>query len=88
MIANDILDYFSDGGDRYDNGYSYTNHKVEIESFSEITNTVDYSQKILMKEVKKVEDMNTIITAIGSAIAGIYCAVKTIIGVIKKMKKN
>lgn len=40
------------------------------------------------KEVKKVEDMQSIVTALGSAIAGIYCLIKTIMNAIKKVKKN
>lgn len=40
------------------------------------------------EEVTKVEDLNSIITAVGSAIAGIYCAVKTIINTIKKIKNK
>ena len=90
MIANDILDYINYGGDRYDNSVNYTNNKMEVEKCGEVTtmNITEYPQKILKKEVRKMEDINTIITAIGSAIAGIYCAIKTIIGVIKKVKKN
>ena len=47
----------------------------------------EIEEKIKNGEVRKMEDINTILTALGSAIAGIYCLVKTIIAAVKKMKK-
>lgn len=40
------------------------------------------------KEVKNMENLNELITVIGSAIAGVYCAVKAIINAIKSLKKK
>lgn len=37
---------------------------------------------------RKVEDMNMLVSSVGSAITAIYVLVKTIIGIIVKMKKN
>lgn len=37
---------------------------------------------------RKMEDMNMLVSSIGSAITAIYVLVKTIIGIIVKMKKN
>lgn len=44
--------------------------------------------RIREEEVSKMEDINSIVTALGSAIAGVYCLIKTIIAAIKKVKKN
>ena len=67
--------------DRIDNNYK----KTKAVGFYE---TQDEKEKqINKKEVSKVEDLNSIITALGSAIAGIYCLIKTIMGAIKKIKK-
>lgn len=48
----------------------------------------EIKEEINNGEVKNMEDMQSIVTALGSAIAGVYCLVKTIINAFKKMKKN
>lgn len=84
IIANDILDNIYNGGDRYD--YSDTNIISSVEN-SEDEITIDDTY-FNIKEVRDMENgLNEVITALGSAIAGIYCLVKTIINLIKKVKK-
>lgn len=44
------------------------------------------TQNTKQKEVKNMEGINELLTVIGSAIAGVYCAVKAIVSFIKKLK--
>ena len=81
MIADDILHYINNGGDRFD--YSDTNIIIGT-SEEEINSTENLKQS----EVRKMEDLNQITASIGSIIAGVYCIVKTIIAIVKKQKKN
>lgn len=56
-----------------------------------IDDRINYNnQEKEQEEVSKLENMNELITVIGSAIAGVYCAIKAIINAIKslKTKKN
>ena len=63
-----------------------------------INDRIDYYMQECEKEIKEeikdgeVKDMDSgiqeLITAVTSAIAGIYCLVKTIIKIVKKIKKN
>lgn len=81
---NYYIDNINNGGMRYDN--SFTNFISALE-ISEKDLSID--EKYFNKsEVIKMESLNELITVIGSAIAGVYCAVKAIINAIKKMKKN
>lgn len=75
----DSSDYRSNN--RIDNSYKEVEEKIQ-QFFEKNTEVIKNG------EVKKVEDMNAILTALGSAIAGIYCLVKTIVAAIKKIKKN
>lgn len=84
IIVNDILDNFYNGGSRYDNSDTNIISSVE-EAENEITIDDTYFN---IKEVRNMENALTeVITALGSAIAGIYCLVKTIINLVKKIKK-
>lgn len=86
IISNDILDNINNGGDRYD--YSYTNIISSVEESEDEITIDDAYFNINTKEVRNMENgLNEVITALGSAIAGIYCLVKTIINLIKKIKK-
>lgn len=73
---NDISDY------RTNNRVSDYNKEIEekVEHYMEVG--------VWEKGVKSMEDINSIVTALGSAIAGVYCLIKTIIAAIKKAKKN
>lgn len=52
-----------------------------------IDDRINYSnQENEQEEVSELENMNELITVIGSAIAGVYCAVKAIINAIKSLK--
>lgn len=86
MIANGILDNLNYGGYRYDNSYTNTlSHMAKTNTKEELTISDTYFS---IKEVRNMENgLNEVITALGSAIAGIYCLVKTIINLIKKIKK-
>lgn len=60
-----------------------------------INDRIDYyMQEEIKEEIKdgEVRNMDSgiqeLITAVTSAIAGIYCLVKTIINIVKKVKKN
>lgn len=71
------------GGYRYDN--SDTNFISCMEKSEEdLTISDTYFN---FKEVRKMEDMNILVSAIGSAITAIYVLVKTIFNLIKKFKK-
>lgn len=72
--------------DRIDN----YNKKAQVKGWAEVTvnNSADMLVDSNKKEVRELEDMQNIVTALGSAIAGIYCLVKTIINAIKKVKRN
>ena len=83
IIANDILDNFYNGGDRYANSDTNIISSVE-KSENEITIDDTYFNNI--KEVKNMEQPE-IVTMITSIIAGLYAVVKTIISLIKKIKK-
>lgn len=66
-----------------------------------INDRVDYSYKEIEEKISKIMEENIceeevrdmdagiqeLITAVTSAIAGVYCLVKTIINIVKKMKK-
>ncbi len=82
IISNDILDNINYGGYRYDN--SDTNFISDLEK-SEEDLTIDDTY-FNFKEVRKMEQPE-VITMITSIIAGLYAVVKTIINLIKKMKK-
>lgn len=69
--------YINDIGSNRTNNRTNYNYHEEIEKI-----------EIKEEEAMKLEDLNSIITAVGSAIAGIYCAVKTIINAIKKIKNK
>ena len=47
----------------------------------------EFKEEIKFGEVRKMEGLNELLTVIGSAIAGVYCAVKAIYSFIKKIKK-
>lgn len=84
IIANDILDNINNGGDRYDN--SYTNIISHMEKSKEDLTISDTYFNLDFEEVKKMEQPE-VITMITSIIAGLYAVVKTIINLIKKIKK-
>lgn len=70
--------------DRVDNNY-----KKEEEQWEQKETLTNFLTLLSQEEgVKKMEDLQGIITALGSAIAGVYCLIKTIIAAIKKTKKN
>lgn len=84
IIANDILDNFNNGGYRYDNSYNNIISDME-ESEKDLTISDNYFNNF--EEVNKMEDMNILVSAIGSAITAIYVLVKTIFNLVKKFKK-
>lgn len=75
-IVDDISNY------RTNNRVSDYNKEIEekVEHYMDVG--------VNEEEVNNMEDVNSIITALGSAIAGVYCLIKTIIAAIKKAKKN
>lgn len=83
IIANDILDNLYNGGDRYGDSDTTVISSVE-KSEKEITIDDTYFNNI--KEVTNMEQPE-IVTMITSIIAGLYAVVKTIISLIKKIKK-
>ena len=88
IISNDILDNINYGGSRYDNSYNSIISSIQEEEKTESEVTIDDTYFKNVKEVRDMENgLNEVITALGSAIAGIYCLVKTIINLIKKIKK-
>lgn len=89
------------GGMRYDNSDTnfiksftesqglnndYINYDLFNRFFFSIGDSLE--NKINGGDKKMDSDINTIITAITSAIAGIYCAVKTILNLVKKLKSK
>ena len=82
IISDDILDNINYGG------YRYANSDTNIISFMEkseedLTISDTYFN---FKEVRKMEQPE-IVTMITSIIAGLYAIVKTIINLVKKIKK-
>lgn len=85
IVSHGILDNINYGGYRYDNSSnSIISHMAKTEE-EDLTISDSYFN---VKEVRNMENgLNEVITALGSAIAGVYCLVKTIINLIKKIKK-
>ena len=85
------VDAFGKRGNYIDSSDYRNNNRIDY-SYKEIEEKIDETFKnmevINNGEVRNMEDMNSILTALGSAIAGIYCLVKTIVAAIKKIKKS
>lgn len=62
-------------------------HINAVSNFGTNDRVDNYNKENEQEEVRNMEDMQSIVTALGSAIAGVYCLVKTIINVFKKIKK-
>lgn len=77
-------------GNIYTNIVDYrVNNRVD-DNNKEIEEKVEHYKEVGVweREVNNMEDINSIVTALGSAIAGVYCLIKTIIAAIKKAKGN
>lgn len=70
------------GGMRYD--YSDTNFISTLE-ISEKDLSIDEKYFNIGGD-KRMENLNELLTVIGSAVAGVYCAVKAIVAFVKKLK--
>lgn len=86
IIANDILDNFSNGGDRYANSHFDIVSNME-KSQEDLTLSDTYFNNINMKEVIRMEQPE-VVTMITSIIAGLYAVVKTIINLVNKIKNK
>lgn len=88
VYENHYYNNIDNGGSRHDNGYTNVNQTINEEK-GDIRAGYSMVREELPNNVegRKMENLNEIITALGSAIAGVYCLVKTIINAIKKIKK-
>lgn len=71
-IENRFRDGNYDGGFEVSNQRLYGQHQVYFDKGGE----------------RKMEDLNSIVASVGSAITAMYVLIKTIIGIIAKTKKN
>lgn len=84
-ISGVKLDAFGRRGNYIDSIDNRINDRIDyyMEKNEEI------KEEIKNGEVKNMDSgIQEIITALTSAIAGVYCLVKTIINIVKKLKKN
>lgn len=70
-----------------ENGFREGNYERSFQ----ISNDIGFEQYKINYDKggeRKMEDLNSLVASVGSAITAIYVLVKTIIGIIVKMKKN
>lgn len=81
---NDRIDYYMQ---KMSSDKKITNERGETLSVWEVGGN-NIKEEINYGEVKNMESgIQEIVTALTSAIAGVYCLVKTIINIVKKIKK-
>ena len=81
------LDAFGKRGNYIDSIDNRINDRIDY--YMQESEKEKIKEEINNGEVKNMESgIQELITALTSAIAGIYCLVKTIINIVKKIKKN
>nr|DAK50609.1 MAG TPA: hypothetical protein [Microviridae sp.] len=86
-ISGVKLDAFTKRGNYIDSIDNRINDRIDY--YMQKSEEEKIKEEIKNGEVRNMDSgIQEIVTALSSAIAGIYCLVKTIINIVKKLKKN